>query len=223
MQAAADAGHWAGLLGASEQLRLARYQGRRRQQFLLGRALLRTAFSQVVDNGRSPETWQITEQEDLPPAIADSGDWYFSLSHSRDLIAVVLSDSGPCGVDIEFCKPRQDFAALAEGWFHAQEITELQTRVAHDQLQMFYRLWTLKEAWLKTRRQSLFSGGMAAVTFEQSAMGCANHSWLRTEIGDDYSVAVITASPASVTTCCGLPPQAAATPPLSWQRFAVNN
>ena len=220
LQSVTDDSDWIGLLGTSEQLRLARYQGRRRQQFLLGRALLRLALSQVVDDRRSPEQWQITEQEDLPPAVADTGAWHFSLSHSRELIAVLLSDSGPCGVDLEFCKPRKDFAALAEGWFHPLEIADLQSQVPAMQTETFYRLWTLKEAWLKTRQLSLFSGAMSKVRFAAAHVGCACCTTLPRQQGGEYSVAVITAQPETVSAVYGLSADDTHPLPLSWQTFA---
>ncbi len=220
LQSTDDDGKWTAWLGASERQRLVRYQGHRRQQYLMGRALLRAALTYVVDPNRSPAGWRITEQTDLPPAVADAGNWHFSLSHSRDRIAVLLSDSGPCGVDIEFCKPRKDFAALADGWFHPQEISALHTQSPAAQQQYFYQLWTLKEAWLKTRRLSLFSGGMAAVTFDGATTGCANHSWWRDDSGLEYSVAVITAQPERMTASYGLP-EVAQLLPLLWQEFAV--
>lgn len=231
-----------GWLGADEQARLTRYQGRRRLEYLLGRALLRWALCKVTNTLRSPADWNILEQPDLPPAIpeAAANGWFFSLSHSRGQIAVLLSKTGECGVDIEYCKPRRDYLGLADGWFHLDEIATLQTLSPTDQHIYFYRYWTLKEAWLKQRKSSLFSGEMAKVQFKPVAtpagamqtliniMACRSVS--KNGIGADkeiamqtetLSLAVVVLVPSAIHCYVGLPQQSTSCFIADWLNFRI--
>lgn len=155
------------LLGNSELERLSRYQGRRYREFLQSRLLLRDALSSTLPGNVPPTGWQITERPEQAPLVhqtAGAG-WHYSLSHSRGMIAVVISNAGPCGIDLEYQRQRRNIAELADQWFHASEAALLATLTGHELTTTFYRLWTMKEALVKTTGSSVFSGILARAHF----------------------------------------------------------
>lgn len=155
------------LLGDSERERLNRYRGKRYREFLQSRLLLRDALSATFPGTLPPPGWRITERHDqapLAPQAVEAG-WYYSLSHSRGMIAVVISNAGPCGIDLEYQRQRTNIAELADQWFHTSEARLLSTLTGQDRTATFYRLWTMKEAWIKTTGSSVFSGILARVHF----------------------------------------------------------
>ena len=189
------------ILGKSERERLSRYQGRRYREFLQSRLLLRHALSATLPGRFPPAHWQITERPEQPPLIhqaAEAG-WYYSLSHSRGMIAVMISNSGFCGIDLEYQRHRANMAELAEQWFHPDEAALLAALTNHERTGTFYRLWTMKEAFIKATDSSVFSGILARIRFTPSSPRdrgqelCTHHLELPT-------------SPFSLSVVCRLPP-----------------
>lgn len=70
----------------------------------------------------------------------------FSMTHSGDYLVVACADN-PVGVDIECPKDRR-LLPLAQRFFHPDEVEYLQSKPS-DQSDEFYKIWTLKEAWVK--------------------------------------------------------------------------
>ena len=96
----------------------------------------------------------------LPISIAEGGKPYlvnepgvhFSLSHSADWAVCAISDH-PVGVDIERCEPgRRDIAAR---FFHKDEVRYLNTLLPSMREDAFYKLWTLKESFVKSTGRGL--------------------------------------------------------------------
>jgi len=155
------------LLGNSEHQRLSRYQGKRYREFLQSRLLLRDALSSTLPGTLPPAHWQITERPEQAPLVhqAVEAGWYYSLAHSRGIIAAVISNDGPCGIDLEYQRQRTNITELAEQWFHPSETELLATLTDHERTAVFYRLWTMKEALIKAKGSSVFSGILARSHF----------------------------------------------------------
>lgn len=83
-------------------------QGPRRERWLAGRALLSHTLSPL------PE---IIYGEQGKPAFAPETPLWFNLSHSGDDIALLLSDEGEVGCDIEVIRPRANWRWLANAVF----------------------------------------------------------------------------------------------------------
>lgn len=81
---------------------------------------------------------------------------WFNLSHSGDTIALLLSDEGEVGCDIEVIRPRDNWRSLANAVFSLGEHAEMEAERPEQQLAAFWRIWTRKEAIVKQR------GGSAA-------------------------------------------------------------
>jgi len=115
----------------------------RRQDFLVARATLRALLTHETGRG----DWRICpDANGKPQALTATGivGPYISLSHTRGLVACVVSEAGLVGVDVEYWRAR-DFIALADYAFGPQECEE----VAQGGISAFYRIWTLREAVAK--------------------------------------------------------------------------
>lgn len=91
-------------------------QGPRRERWLAGRALLSHTLSPL------PE---IIYGEQGKPAFAPETPLWFNLSHSGDDIALLLSDEGEVGCDIEVIRPRANWRWLANAVFSLGEHAEM--------------------------------------------------------------------------------------------------
>ena len=124
-------------------------QGARRLTWLAGRTLLARALSP------SPVP-EIVFGEQGKPAFVDAHPYWFNLSHSGDDIALLLSDEGEVGCDIEVIRPRDNWQALANAVFSVAEHAELEREAPEAKLAAFWRIWTRKEAIVKQRGGSVW-------------------------------------------------------------------
>lgn len=130
--------------------------GKRRSAWLAGRALLCHAVSPLPD---------IRYGDQGKPGFDDSHALWFNLSHSGDDIALLLSDEGPVGCDIEAIRPRPQWQQLANATFTLNEHTELEQEDEARRLEAFWRIWTRKEAMVKQRGGSAWQ----IVSFDSTA------------------------------------------------------
>lgn len=79
---------------------------------------------------------------------------YFNLSHSQDLCGYALSHK-KIGFDIQIIQPLKTAQKIIKNYFHAEELQIYSNSHPHDQLDIFYRLWVLKEAYGKAHGHGL--------------------------------------------------------------------
>jgi hypothetical protein len=84
----------------------------------------------------------------------------FNLSHSRNMVAAALLPSHegtPCriGCDIQYLDPGKSCVEISRRFFHAAEQVYIEADPSA-QIRHFYRIWVLKEAWLKLHGFSVF-------------------------------------------------------------------
>jgi len=119
-----------------------------RQSYLTAHAMLRSVLSKYVD--RPALEWQFTRGEHGKPSLSQVGDLpdiRFNLTHTEGLCACVVSLSGDCGIDVERHDAVHRFEAVSQRMFADEESRFL---LDHDfDAAMFYRLWTLREAYVK--------------------------------------------------------------------------
>ena len=140
------------LLDANECARLSRYRfEQERHTFLISHALVRVALSQFVDI--PPCAWRFRKgcngrpeiDNEYPPPLR------FSLSHTSDLVACVVTRTYELGVDVEIVQDFADVLAIAERFFAPAEASALRPLPIEKQIDRFYSTWTLKEAYAKAR------------------------------------------------------------------------
>jgi 4'-phosphopantetheinyl transferase len=164
---------YAALLDAGEQERAARFRSdEHAHQFLVTRALQRAVLSCYAPE-IAPARWRFVAGErgkpELAPEFAGLG-LRFNVSHSASLVAMAVTRAGLVGVDVERLDERAAPLALATRYFTPGEARQLASFPATDQQQHFYRLWTLKEAWLKATGRGV-AEGLAGISFEFDAAG----------------------------------------------------
>ena len=160
-------------------------QGARNASWLAGRMLLARALSPHL----LPD---IIYGEQGKPAFAEGHPLWFNLSHSGDDIALLMSDEGEVGCDIEVIRPRKNWQALANAVFSMTEHDELEREAPEERLAAFWRIGTRKEAIIKQRGGSAWQ----IVSIDSTA---PSHSVSQVQIGS-LSLAVCTSTPYTLTT-----------------------
>lgn len=131
-------------------LRVLAPENGRRASWIAGRVLLLRAFNLAT----LPE---IIYGENGKPAFQGDVPLWFNISHSGDNIAVLVSDQGDVGCDIEILRPRRNWLRIAQAMFSSGEQAELMSATEANQLTVFWQIWTRKEALLKFAGQSVWS------------------------------------------------------------------
>lgn len=85
-------------------------------------------------------------EENGKPCLPDFPGLHFNLSHSGAMLLCAV-DSRPVGADVELIRKIEP--DVAESCFTPQERTRLEGKETEEWLKEFYRLWTLKESYLK--------------------------------------------------------------------------
>ncbi|AYK27035.1 4'-phosphopantetheinyl transferase family protein [Clostridium beijerinckii] len=86
------------------------------------------------------------------PYLVDKNYIYFNLSHSCDWVMCVLGDR-PLGIDVEKLK-RKDLY-LAKSIYSQEEYQYLLNQSQEKMLKSFFKIWTLKESYVKYKGQGL--------------------------------------------------------------------
>ena len=115
-----------------------------------------------------------------------------NLSHSGDDIALLLSDEGEVGCDIEVIRPRANWRWLANAVFSLGEHAEMDAVHPDQQLEMFWRIWTRKEAIVKQRGGSAWQIVSVDSTYHSSLS--VSHCQL-----ENLSLAICTPTPFTLT------------------------
>ena len=147
----------AGLLSEDENNRVARFRfPHLKTRFIAAHGVLRLILAHYT--GLGPEKIIFRTNDRGKPEIAnDSGapDLFFNLSHSGDAAFYGLSQKPHIGVDIEHIRPLSNMESIAERYFSPKEFNTIKNLPENRQNPVFFRYWTLKEAYLKATGQGL--------------------------------------------------------------------
>lgn len=137
-----------------------------KKRCMLAEFLLRDALAQFGYKCDDEIYYIFNEHE--KPYLRDCKDVYFSISHSGDYVACIVSNV-EVGIDIE--KITDIDLNIAKRFFAKGEYEMiLAFENAKDKLDAFYRIWTKKEAYIKMTGKG-FSGGFE--TFDTCSKGFA--------------------------------------------------
>jgi len=122
-----------------------------RHRFLVSHALVRRVLSRYVD--LPPADWTFLNSGHGRPEISNPGlpALRFNLTHTDGLAACVVTLASECGIDAERIVARHNPAGVAQRMFSASECEQMQRLSAREQLEYFFRRWTLREAYVKAR------------------------------------------------------------------------
>jgi 4'-phosphopantetheinyl transferase len=168
------------LLSEDERARWQRFRlDRNRHEYLITRALVRTALSQY--HPLAPEAWRFQANEYGKPSSDPDCGLRFNLSNSLDLVVCLISKGVEVGVDVEPYERAEQIAELAPKVFSQSELAQLAALSNRDGLDRALSLWTLKEAYIKAtgmglslsmNKFSFLFGGAEGIRLELDLHSC---------------------------------------------------
>jgi len=172
-------GRFRALLSDDELARMHRFPlARKRRQYLVARALLRTSLSRycAVD----PADWRFAENAYGKPEIshpAAAPPIHFNLSHADGLTVCAIMRDHSVGVDVEDCRriTRAGLLDLGGHYFSPREAAALGTVPEEQRASRFFDYWTLKESYIKARGAG-FAIPLDKFSFEIAADGMKGFS-----------------------------------------------
>lgn len=181
-------------VGTARAETVARLRPADRKRLSLGAGLL--LRHALRERGLDPDAVRVEPGAHGKPYLPDVPNVCFNLSHSGEYALCAVSDH-PVGCDVE--KLAAPELRVAERFFAPEELALL--RAEHDaaaQARLFYRLWTLKESFLKATGLGLslpldcFSVDPATMTVRQTVDGLSYRFREYTALAD-CCIAVCTA------------------------------
>lgn len=148
--------HYSTLLSDDEKQRMLTFRSSDRQrQFLIARAALRSLLSLYIP-GHTPESLRFEKNTHGKPMLSENvQDLQFNLSHSQNHVLIGVTKKRMLGVDIECMHNGRNVRKIAEHYFHPSEwnasLLQEDASQQRDAAFRFYRLWTLKEAFIKAQ------------------------------------------------------------------------
>ena len=114
-----------------------------------GLRLLLGHYTQIA-----PQELQLRQASTGKPFLADQS-LSFNLSHSGDWIVWAVSLQGEIGVDLEEIDPAVHWQRVAARYFSEEERDALEASA--EPVRLFYDLWAMKEAWVKSSGEGVFA------------------------------------------------------------------
>lgn len=126
---------------------------------LISRAAVRYCLSQYAD-GIAPHQWLFARGDKGKPCLKQPAPLplSFNLSHSGHWLAIGVIARGEIGVDLQKHRETPSPLKMARRYFHPEEVEQLLAREGEERRELFYRLWTLKEAFFKARGTGIVTG-----------------------------------------------------------------
>lgn len=140
-----------------------------------------------------PEKIAFTYNANGKPSLTLFPNVHFNFSHSGSRVLCAVSDL-PVGCDVERIRPASP--SLADRFF--TPIEQEQIAKASDRQKMFFRLWTLKESFIKATGQSLPHLKNFSVIINENGIildPYKNFYLQEISLGDDYCYACCSKTP----------------------------
>lgn len=119
------------------------------------RSLAAGLLLERILNERGYSGEQVAADENGKLYLPGVDDFFFSLSHSGEYAACVVSDV-PVGVDIQ--QKKETKANIARRFFQCEEVACIEKQPKEKQADMFFRYWTGKESYLKLKGDGILGG-----------------------------------------------------------------
>ena len=164
-------------LSDDERARAARFHFERdRKCFVAGRSFLRAVLAHYLKTGPSQITLAYEERGKPRVSAPDAvPPLHFNLSHSRNLALCAASRFAPVGVDVEQIRPMPELADIAASFCSGPENALLNAAPADKKIEVFFSIWTRKEACLKATGESI-AGTLAQIDCSQAPPGWSLHT-----------------------------------------------
>ena len=148
------------ILSDDERKRAQRfYFERDRRRFVAARGTLRLVLGHYLRH--PPDTIQFCYEPAGKPYLSPSGSEStinFNVSHSGEAALIGLCQDERVGIDIEFKNRDHATLAVARHFFAPEEIAALENLPADARCDAFYRIWAMKESYIKGRGEGVSLG-----------------------------------------------------------------
>jgi 4'-phosphopantetheinyl transferase len=139
-------------LSQTEQKRADRFKfEQHKNTFIISRTILRKILGELIN--ALPEKLIVSENRFGKPFLENynHSDLKFNISHSGDFVVYAVCLDSEIGIDIERIDPLLNHMEIAQKYFTLDEISYITTSLDTDKIaEKFYRIWTRKEALLKS-------------------------------------------------------------------------
>ncbi|WP_094752130.1 4'-phosphopantetheinyl transferase family protein [Psychromonas sp. CD1] len=153
-----DSTHLWSLLSPDERKKVNRYRLPQAQNIaLLTRAFIRLILSQYETQSASQWVFSISPLG-KPEVTNTKHPLRFNLSHNNNLIICAITLINDIGCDIENLERKINAKSITQRYFSTYEQQQLNTLPQNQQNAFFFKLWTLKEAFVKATGQGLAQG-----------------------------------------------------------------
>lgn len=197
-------------LSGDEQQRAQRFRFERdRHQYVAARGILRSLLGQYL--GVHPAQLQFNYSNKGKPTLSTAHSTQliqFNISHSHQKALYGITLNRRVGIDLEYIRP-VEVLSLAQRFFSQQELTQLITAAPQQQQQIFFKLWTGKEAYLKATGEGLSGLDNVEILLENGqvfSLNChhklsSNWSIIPLDINEQY-IASVAVEGEGLEYCC---------------------
>lgn len=179
------------------------YFERDKKKYIASRGLLRIILSGYLNI--EPDRLEFRYSQQGKPELNNidtEARLCFNVSHSQDLAVYTIALNRAVGIDLEYLRQIADVQQLAERFFSRSESSLINALPESQQQQLFFRFWTIKEAYLKATGEGLSGLQAIAVSITpENAINLSstesnillNNQWFCTEFkpGAEYTGALV--------------------------------
>ena len=123
--------------------------------YIASHAALRSILTLYLSD---PAPLQFRYNKHGKPYLINEPSLYFNLSDSHRVALYAITTNVEVGIDIESMRSNIHAKDIAERFFSPNEITAFRTLPKGQHLEGFYRIWTMKEAYIKVIGRGLSFG-----------------------------------------------------------------
>ena len=166
----------------------------REREHILGRSLLN--FGLMKEYGR---TWEVEQETGSKPCLKGAEDVEFNISHTRGRVGCAVADRA-LGVDTERIRPFKE-GLMRRVCSESERGFVLEGRSEAARQERFFRLWTLKESFVKAIGRGLaFPLGDITFSLEEGAVKGSIPGWrfYQSRVYQSYIISVCAADEKAV-------------------------
>ena len=142
-------------LDEAERERAARFHfPEDRARFAFGRGLARRYLSDIL-SVRDPKLVKFALSDRGRPTLANDESIQFSITHSKELVAVAMTRNARVGIDLECMERKLNLEGLAERILSAEDFRGFEELPEQEKEAAFFRVWTRKESYLKATGEGI--------------------------------------------------------------------
>jgi 4'-phosphopantetheinyl transferase len=147
-----------------------------RKNFVARRSMLRAILAHYLKV--EPSQVSLAYEERGKPRLAGpdgEAPLYFNCSHSRSLALCAVGRCAPLGVDVEQWRPMPEMDEIGAMFCSARENALLNAAPPERKLEVFFNIWTRKEAYLKATGEGI-AGSLAQLDCSEAPPGWSFHA-----------------------------------------------